>query len=102
MVQFIASPVLLHRNFLSTVLANGLYGVALSYYHYLNFLGYSALPFLQHTEVSGCTLLCSSPHAADLCMLPVLMGCLVVWRYVEKPTAEISHTRLYLPLKACA
>eukprot|EP00891_Asterochloris_glomerata_P001549 jgi/Astpho2/1549/e_gw1.00026.77.1_t len=50
-VQFIASPVLLHRNFLSTVLANALYGVALSYYHYLNFLGYSALPFLQHTEV---------------------------------------------------
>ena len=29
-----------------------LYVVALSYYHYLNFLGYSALPFLHHTEVS--------------------------------------------------
>lgn len=28
-----------------------LYVVALSYYHYLNFLGYSALPFLHHTEV---------------------------------------------------
>ena len=74
MVQFIASPVLLHRNFLSTVLANGLYGVALSYYHYLNFLGYSALPFLQHTEVSGCMMLCSSPHAASQGLPPMLMG----------------------------
>lgn len=77
-VQFIASPVLLHRNFLSTVLANALYGVALSYYHYLNFLGYSALPFLQHTEVSSCTLSFSSPHAAYEGLPPVLIRCLVV------------------------
>ena len=33
------------------VLANVLYMIALSYYHYLSFLGYSALPFLEHTEV---------------------------------------------------
>ena len=39
-----------------------LYVVALSYYHYLNFLGYSALPFLHHTEVS--LKLCDVAHAA--------------------------------------
>ena len=33
-----------------------LYVVALSYYHYLNFLGYSALPFLDHSEVSNSTV----------------------------------------------
>jgi hypothetical protein len=35
----------------SAVLSSILYAAALSYYHYLNFLGYSALPFLQRTEV---------------------------------------------------
>ncbi|DBA72070.1 hypothetical protein WJX79_005533 [Trebouxia sp. C0005] len=50
-VQFLFSPVLLHRNMLSTIISVALYVVALSYYHYLNFLGYSALPFLDHTEV---------------------------------------------------
>jgi len=32
---------------LSTIISVALYVVALSYYHYLNFLGYSALPFQQ-------------------------------------------------------
>lgn len=50
-LQFLLSPVLLWRSFFSTVLSNLLYAVALSYYHYLSFLGYSALPFLEHTEV---------------------------------------------------
>ena len=50
-LQFVLSPVLLWRSFVSTVLANVLYMIALSYYHYLSFLGYSALPFLEHTEV---------------------------------------------------
>ena len=50
-LQFVLSPVLLWRSFVSMVLANVLYMVALSYYHYLSFLGYSALPFLEHTEV---------------------------------------------------
>jgi hypothetical protein len=50
-LQFVLSPLLLWRSFLSTVLSNILYAVALSYYHYLSFLGYSALPFLEHTEV---------------------------------------------------
>ena len=52
-VQFLFSPVLLHRNLLSTILSILLYVAALSYYHYLNFLGYSALPFLDHTEVTS-------------------------------------------------
>jgi hypothetical protein len=48
--QFLVCPVLLWDTFLSTALANVVYAVALSYYHYMNFLGYSALPFLERTE----------------------------------------------------
>jgi len=50
-LQFVLSPVLLWKSFMSTLLANLLFMVALSYYHYLSFLGYSALPFLERTEV---------------------------------------------------
>lgn len=52
-LQFLLSPLLLWRSFMSTALANALYAAALCHYHYLNFLGYSALPFLERTEVSG-------------------------------------------------
>ncbi len=54
MLQFLLSPVLLWRSFLSSALANALYVIALGYYHYMNFLGYSALPFLERTEVRRC------------------------------------------------
>ena len=50
-VQFIMSPLLLTRSFFSSVLATTLYVLAFSYYHYLNFLGYASLPFLERTEV---------------------------------------------------
>mmetsp|Transcript_1275 Transcript_1275/g.3836 ORF Transcript_1275/g.3836 Transcript_1275/m.3836 type:complete len:246 (+) Transcript_1275:403-1140(+) len=50
-VQFLLSPLLLWRGFFSTLLSNILYAVGLSYYHYLNWLGYGALPMLQRTEV---------------------------------------------------
>jgi len=50
-VQFALCPVLLAGGFLPTVLSNLLYGAALSYYHYTQFLGYNALPFLEHTEL---------------------------------------------------
>ncbi len=36
---------------MSCLLANLLYAAALSYYHYMTFLGYSALPFLTNTEL---------------------------------------------------
>ncbi|BDA48495.1 Protein unc-50 homolog [Coccomyxa sp. Obi] len=50
-LQYFLCPLLLWHSFFSAVLSNLLYMVALSYYHYLSFLGYSALPFLEHTEV---------------------------------------------------
>lgn len=50
-LQFLVSPLLLWKSFLSATVSCALYAVALSYYHYLNFLGYSALPFLERTEV---------------------------------------------------
>ncbi len=50
-LQFLLSPLLLWKSFVSQAVATALYAGALSYYHYMNFLGYSALPFLEHTEV---------------------------------------------------
>ena len=50
--QFILTPVLLHKGFVPCLLSNALYAAAFSYYHYLSFLGYSALPFLERTEVT--------------------------------------------------
>jgi hypothetical protein len=52
-LQFLLSPLLLWRSILANVLACALYAIALAYYHYMNFLGFSALPFLEHTEVRG-------------------------------------------------
>lgn len=48
-VQFLLSPLLLWQSFVAKVLSNALYAVAFSYYHYITFLGYSALPFLSDT-----------------------------------------------------
>ena len=50
MLQYFLCPLLLRPGFISTVLSNALYGSSLSYYHYTQFLGYSALPFLDRTE----------------------------------------------------
>jgi len=50
-LQFLLSPLLLWKSFVAAALSCVLYTVALGYYHYLNFLGYSALPFLERTEV---------------------------------------------------
>jgi hypothetical protein len=47
-IQYFLSPLLIAHGFISTLLSNILYAVALSYYHYLNFLGYDGnfcLPF---------------------------------------------------------
>ena len=78
-IQFLFSPVLLHRNLLSTTLSILLYVVALSYYHYLNFLGYSALPFLDHTEVSFKA--CDVVHAVHS-----------IWQIL--PCSKLSETTL--------
>jgi hypothetical protein len=56
-LQFLISPLLLWKSFLSATISCALYAVALSYYHYLNFLGYSALPFLERTEVGALLLM---------------------------------------------
>ncbi len=52
MLQLLLAPLLLWRSVVAALLSNALYAAALGYYHYLSFLGYSALPFLEHTEVS--------------------------------------------------
>jgi hypothetical protein len=52
-LQFLLSPLLLWRSFMSTALANAVYAAALCHYHYLNFLGYSALP----SDGLGCCLI---------------------------------------------
>lgn len=50
-LQFILSPLLIWKSFFSAILSNIIYLTAFGYYHYMSFLGYSALPFLEHTEV---------------------------------------------------
>ena len=50
-LQFLLSPLLLAPGFLPCALSNCQYAASLSYYHYLQFLGYNALPFLERTEL---------------------------------------------------
>ncbi len=38
------------ESFLCTLLSNTVYALAFIAYHYITFIGYSALPFLQKTE----------------------------------------------------
>lgn len=51
MLQFVVSPVLLWRGIVPAAVSCALYAVAFGVYSYLTFLGYSALPFLERTEV---------------------------------------------------
>eukprot|EP00892_Ulva_mutabilis_P006788 jgi/Ulvmu1/4481/UM002_0206.1 len=48
--QYFLTPILLWKSVFSSIISCLLYVAGVSYYHYMNFLGYSALPFLEHTE----------------------------------------------------
>ncbi|GAB2218158.1 hypothetical protein Droror1_Dr00001376 [Drosera rotundifolia] len=48
-VHYFFSPLLVAHGFIPELLSNLLFMVAASYYHYLNFLGYDVLPFLERT-----------------------------------------------------
>ncbi|XP_034582412.1 uncharacterized protein [Setaria viridis] len=48
-LQYFLSPLLVAHGFFPALLSNLLFVVAISYYHYLNFLGYDVLPFLDRT-----------------------------------------------------
>ncbi|XP_010928388.1 uncharacterized protein [Elaeis guineensis] len=48
-IQYFVSPILVAHGFFPVLLSNLLFMVAMSYYHYLNFLGYDVLPFLDKT-----------------------------------------------------
>ncbi|EAS36701.2 uncharacterized protein CIMG_02055 [Coccidioides immitis RS] len=55
-IQFLLLPLLTRKSdsspsFLATLLGNTLYLSAFTYYIYITFLGYNALPFLHHTEL---------------------------------------------------
>ena len=50
-LQFILSPLLLQHSVVTNLLSIALYVVAFTYYHYLTFLGFAALPFLENTQV---------------------------------------------------
>ena len=49
-VQLLLLPLLLRPGTLAAVASNALYALACSAYHYISFLGYSELPFLQRCE----------------------------------------------------
>lgn len=53
MLQLALCPVLLMRRMVANALSCVLYAGGMSYYMYITFLGYSALPFLERTEVGG-------------------------------------------------
>ncbi|RZC45143.1 hypothetical protein C5167_038088 [Papaver somniferum] len=48
-IHYFLSPLLIAHGFIPVLLSNLLFMVAVSYYHYLNFLGYDVLPFLERT-----------------------------------------------------
>ncbi|KAK8509030.1 hypothetical protein V6N12_016874 [Hibiscus sabdariffa] len=48
-IHYFLSPLLVANGFIPELLSNLLFMVAASYYHYLNFLGYDVLPFLERT-----------------------------------------------------
>ncbi|EGC28968.1 hypothetical protein DICPUDRAFT_159511 [Dictyostelium purpureum] len=48
--QFFFLPILLSNSLFAIIFSNTLYFAGFSYYYYITFLGYSALPFLQHTK----------------------------------------------------
>ncbi|CAM6014541.1 unnamed protein product [Sphagnum balticum] len=48
-LQYFLSPLLLSHGLVATLMSNALFVIAFSYYHYLNFLGYDVLPFLERT-----------------------------------------------------
>ncbi|KAI3789265.1 hypothetical protein L2E82_02057 [Cichorium intybus] len=50
-LHFFLSPLLVAHGFIPLLLSNVILMVAVSYYHYLNFLGYDVLPFLEKTTV---------------------------------------------------
>ncbi|KAF5444338.1 hypothetical protein F2P56_036823, partial [Juglans regia] len=48
-IHYFLSPLLVAHGFIPMLLSNLLFMAAASYYHYLNFLGYDVLPFLERT-----------------------------------------------------
>ncbi|KAK4799530.1 hypothetical protein SAY86_024895 [Trapa natans] len=48
-IHYFVSPLLIAHGFIPVLLSNLFFMVAASYYHYLNFLGYDVLPFLERT-----------------------------------------------------
>ncbi|XP_052888011.1 uncharacterized protein LOC108480563 [Gossypium arboreum] len=51
-IHYFLSPLLVAHGFIPAQLSNLLFMVAASYHHYLNFLGYDVLPFLERTFFS--------------------------------------------------
>ncbi|KAK4477008.1 hypothetical protein RD792_016210 [Penstemon davidsonii] len=50
-IHYFLSPLLVAHGFVPVLLSNLLFMAALSYYHYLNYLGYDVLPFLERTTL---------------------------------------------------
>eukprot|EP00002_Diphylleia_rotans_P037636 TRINITY_DN8431_c0_g1_i2.p1 TRINITY_DN8431_c0_g1~~TRINITY_DN8431_c0_g1_i2.p1 ORF type:complete len:229 (+),score=45.35 TRINITY_DN8431_c0_g1_i2:45-731(+) len=48
--QYFLLPLLLQDGFIATFFSNSLYAFSLSYYFYITFLGFEALPFLEKTD----------------------------------------------------
>lgn len=66
-IHYFLSPLLVAHGFIPVLLSNLLFMVAACYYHYLNFLGYDVLPFLERTTFF------LYPIGAVLVLCPIFM-----------------------------
>lgn len=81
-VQYFLTPLLLSTGFVASLLSNLLYGFALSYYHYTQFLGYNG-------EWS-----CVVWSAFELCLMNrVMQHALLLWASVVLP-AKACHLQI--------
>ena len=51
LIQFLSLPLLNRQGWVPALLSNILYLAAITFYWYITFLGYNALPFVQHSHL---------------------------------------------------
>ncbi|KAJ6409546.1 hypothetical protein OIU84_009112 [Salix udensis] len=77
-IHYFLSPLLVAHGFMPALLSNLLFMVAASYYHYLNFLGYDVLPFLERTTFFlypiGVVIVLSPIYSVNRNEIPNLIG----------------------------
>lgn len=93
-LQYFLCPVLLQKSFIATVLSNSLYGIAMSYYHYTQFLGYSGASdrlLEQRGEAKSCAESLADVH----CISSLTLGSLLC-RFNHAALPFLDRTEFFL------